>query len=112
MFLWRNDADNNIMFAGRDPVDQQADTLALSVFAPVNNGNIHCKHYPDAPDVSNTALDPYIWRGASMTGGGIHSSEDFWHWCDSFNCEVQEPIEVPRLCCNHCLTFHNLCWRC
>jgi hypothetical protein len=80
VFLWRNDADNNIMFAGRDPVDQQADTLALSVFAPVNNGNIHCKHYPDAPDVSNTALDPYIWRGASMTGGGIHSSEDFWHW--------------------------------
>ena len=58
----------------------KADTLGLSAFAPVNNGNIHCKHYPQAPDVSSTALDPYIWRGASMTGGGIHSSEDFWTW--------------------------------
>ena len=30
--------------------------------------------------MTKTALDGYIWRGASMTGGGIHSSEDFWNW--------------------------------
>lgn len=80
VFLWRNDRDNAVMFQGNDPSAQQADTLGLSAFAPVNNGNIHCKHYPPAPDVSSTALDPYLWRGASMTGGGIHSSEDFWNW--------------------------------
>ena len=31
-----------------------------------------------APDVGSTALDPYIWRGANMPRGGIHSSEKFW----------------------------------
>ena len=91
VFLWRNDRDNGIMFAGNDPVAQQADTLGLSAFAPVNNGNIHCKHYPQAPDVSSTALDPYIWRGASMTGGGIHSSEDFWTWV------LAEPARIATL---------------
>jgi hypothetical protein len=80
VFLWRNDEDNGIMFVARDPVDQQADTMGLSQFAPISNANIHCKHYPAAPDMSQTALDGYIWRGASMTGGGIHSSEDFWAW--------------------------------
>ena len=80
VFLWRNDRDNSIMYKGNDPAAQQADTLGLSAFAPVNNGNIHCEHYPPAPDVSSTALDPYLWRGASMTGGGIHSSENFWNW--------------------------------
>jgi hypothetical protein len=80
VFLWRNDLDNDIMYAGRDPVDQQADTIGLSQFAPISNGNIHCKNYPPAPDMTKTALDGYIWRGASMTGGGIHSSEDFWNW--------------------------------
>eukprot|EP01051_Picozoa_sp_SAG22_P000462 SAG22_NODE_13_length_33548_cov_57.167773_14_plen_107_part_00 len=63
------------VYAGRDPVDQQADTIGLSQFAPISNGNIHCKNYPAAPDMTKTALDGYIWRGASMTGGGIHSSE-------------------------------------
>ena len=44
VFLWRNDEDNGIMYAGRDPVDQQADTIGLSQFAPISNGNIHCKN--------------------------------------------------------------------
>ena len=40
VFLWRNDNDNNILFESTDPVYQQADTLGLSAYAPVNNGNI------------------------------------------------------------------------
>merc|ERR1712216_583138 len=39
---------------------------------------IHSPEHPLA--INGTSLDPYIWRGASMTGGGIHSSENFWMW--------------------------------
>ena len=63
--------------SGTDPAYQQADTLGLSQFAPVNSGNIHTINYPDAPDVRRTAIDPYLWRGASMLGGGtlLYSSD-------------------------------------
>ena len=94
VFLWRNDKDNSILNSGSggtNPAYQQADTLGLSAFAPINNGNIHFKHYPAALDVTLTALDPYIWRGASMTGGGIHSSEDFWTWV------LAEPSRITKL---------------
>jgi hypothetical protein len=66
--------------SGTDPAYQQADTLGLSQFAPVNSGNIHTVNYPNAPDVNRTAIDPYLWRGASMLGGGIRASQSFWNW--------------------------------
>lgn len=53
--------------------------MGLSMFAPVNSGSLHSQHYPSV-GVKDTALDPYYWRGISMAGGGIHSSEAFWTW--------------------------------
>ena len=37
--------DNNILFESTNPAYQQADTLGLSQFAPVNSGNIHSVMY-------------------------------------------------------------------
>ena len=48
--------------------------------------------------MTKTALDGYIWRGASMTGGGIHSSEDFWNWvlADSHRVAALQAAVVER----------------
>ena len=68
VFLWRNDADNGGICD--DEARQQADTLGFSQFAPVNSGTIHSCTVND----EGTALNPYLWRGLSMTGGGIGST--------------------------------------
>ena len=74
VFLWRNDADNGGICD--DEARQQADTLGFSQFAPVNSGTIHSCTVND----EGTALNPYLWRGVSMTGGGIGSTRELWEW--------------------------------
>ena len=77
----------------QNPVYMQADTLGLSAFAPVNSGNVHSDVFPEdasgAVNVSGSAIDPYLWRGTSMVGGGIHSSEAFWKWVQATEARLQ-----------------------
>jgi hypothetical protein len=45
------------------------DDAVINVSCSTLKGNIHMENYPTGDNVSATALDPYIWRGNSMTGG-------------------------------------------
>lgn len=72
-FLWRNDADNSGP-VGDEAFRQQADTLGFSQFAPINSGNIKPFLLP-GDGFNGSPLDPYLWRGISMTGGGIASTQ-------------------------------------
>lgn len=81
VYLWRNDADN----AGfgpdpQGPLYQQADTMGFSQFAPVNGGALKYWVLPAGDAVVGTPLDPYWWRGSSLTGGGVGSDEAWCTW--------------------------------
>jgi hypothetical protein len=81
VYLWRNDADNAGFGADpQGPLYQQADTMGFTQFAPVNGGQI--KHWvlPPGDAVAETPLDPYWWRGSSLTAGGIGSDEEWCAW--------------------------------
>lgn len=96
VYLWRTDEDEGSppnVGNLRDPILQQADTMGLTMFAPVNSGNLAAvKDLPNGTgDVNNTVLDPYLWRGLSTTSGGFASNERLWNWI------LAEPSRVQKL---------------